>query len=433
MIVIYVISSLTILTMFLSFFYFPILKVKGKKIDTYWLITLIGAVLILLTNISNDGEILKLFIENNSTNPFKIIVLFLSLTFISKFLDSVGLFEYLATRVGQIGKGNQFILFTVFYFLISFLTILTNNDIIIIVTPIIIYFAKACKAKPLPYLIMVCFVLNTLSMTFLTTNVSNLYLGSFYGITYFDYFKKLTPISLVLMLVLYLILIFVFRKDLKVKIVPNIEKAQIKNKFLLIVGLLSLLSTTILLIVSNLIDIEMYIITLSFGLVDLIVGGIYVFVKKEDKSYLTKPLKSLPYEFVPFLSSMFVIISALNQTPLLVNIGQLISNINSEILRVFTYGISSTLSANLVNNVPMSLLFADILKGANSINLNEVYACILSSNICALITPCGALSSLMFIRICKENNSEISYFTYLKFAPIGIILLLIGCGLILIF
>ena len=433
MIVIYVISSLTILTMFLSFFYFPILKVKGKKIDTYWLITLIGAVLILLTNISNDGEILKLFIENNSTNPFKIIVLFLSLTFISKFLDSVGLFEYLATRVGQIGKGNQFILFTVFYFLISFLTILTNNDIIIIVTPIIIYFAKACKAKPLPYLIMVCFVLNTLSMTFLTTNVSNLYLGSFYGITYFDYFKKLTPISLVLMLVLYLILIFVFRKDLKVKIVPNIEKAQIKNKFLLIVGLLSLLSTTILLIVSNLIDIEMYIITLSFGLVDLIVGGIYVFVKKEDKSYLTKPLKSLPYEFVPFLSSMFVIISALNQTPLLVNIGQLISNINSEILRVFTYGISSTLSANLVNNVPMSLLFADILKGANSVNLNEVYACILSSNICALITPCGALSSLMFIRICKENNSEISYFTYLKFAPIGIILLLIGCGLILIF
>lgn len=433
MIAIYVISSLTILTMFLSFFYFPILKVKSKKIDTYWLITLIGAILILLTNISNDGEILKLFIENNSTNPFKIIVLFLSLTFISKFLDSVGLFEYLATRVGQIGKGNQFILFTVFYFLISFLTILTNNDIIIIVTPIIIYFAKACKAKPLPYLIMVCFVLNTLSMTFLTTNVSNLYLGSFYGITYFDYFKKLTPISLVLMLVLYLILIFVFRKDLKVKIVPNIEKAQIKNKFLLIVGLLSLLSTTILLIVSNLIDIEMYIITLSFGLVDLIVGGIYVFVKKEDKSYLTKPLKSLPYEFLPFLSSMFVIISALNQTPLLVNIGQLISNINSEILRVFTYGISSTLSANLVNNVPMSLLFADILKGANSVNLNEVYACILSSNICALITPCGALSSLMFIRICKENNSEISYLTYLKFAPIGIILLLIGCGLILIF
>ena len=266
MIATYVISALTIIAMTLSFFLFPTIKIRSKKIDTYWLITLLGAILILLTHISTDGDILKLFIENNSTNPFKIIVLFLSLTFISKFLDSVGLFDYLATRVGRIGKGNQFILFTVFYFLISFLTILTNNDIIIIVTPIIIYFARACKTKALPYLMMVCFVLNTLSATFLTTNVSNLYLGSFFDITYFDYLKKLTPVSLILMLVLYVILILVFYKDLKIKIDTNVEKKPIKNKFLLIVGLTSLALTTILLILSSFINIEMYIITLVFVL-----------------------------------------------------------------------------------------------------------------------------------------------------------------------
>ena len=265
MIATYVISALTIIGMTLSFFLFPTIKIRNKKIDTYWLITLLGAILILLTHISTDGDILKLFIENNSTNPFKIIVLFLSLTFISKFLDSVGLFDYLATRVGRIGKGNQFILFTVFYFLISFLTILTNNDIIIIVTPIIIYFARACKTKALPYLMMVCFVLNTLSTTFLTTNVSNLYLGSFFDITYFDYLKKLTPVSLILMLVLYVILILVFYKDLKVKIDTNVEKKPIKNKFLLIVGLTSLALTTVLLILSSFINIEMYIITLVFS------------------------------------------------------------------------------------------------------------------------------------------------------------------------
>ena len=114
----FIISGLTILLMTLSFFLFPQVKIKSKKLDTYWMITLVGAILILLTHIPSDGDILKLFIENNSTNPLKIIVLFLSLTFISKFLDAVGLFDYLATRVSAIGKGNQFILFTVFYFLI---------------------------------------------------------------------------------------------------------------------------------------------------------------------------------------------------------------------------------------------------------------------------------------------------------------------------
>ena len=328
MIATYVISALTIIAMTLSFFLFPTIKIRSKKIDTYWLITLLGAILILLTHISTDGDILKLFIENNSTNPFKIIVLFLSLTFISKFLDSVGLFDYLATRVGRIGKGNQFILFTVFYFLISFLTILTNNDIIIIVTPIIIYFARACKTKALPYLMMVCFVLNTLSATFLTTNVSNLYLGSFFDITYFDYLKKLTPVSLILMLVLYVILILVFYKDLKVKIDTNVEKKPIKNKFLLIVGLTSLALTTILLILSSFINIEMYIITLVFALLDLIIAIIYTFSFKKEKEYFIKPLKSLPYEFIPFLVSMFIIISSLNETPLLSSVSSLIESTN---------------------------------------------------------------------------------------------------------
>ena len=433
MIATYVISALTIIAMTLSFFLFPTIKIGSKKIDTYWLITLLGAILILLTHISTDGDILKLFIENNSTNPFKIMVLFLSLTFISKFLDSVGLFDYLATRVGRIGNGNQFILFTVFYFLISFLTILTNNDIIIIVTPIIIYFARACKTKALPYLMMVCFVLNTLSTTFLTTNVSNLYLGSFFDITYFDYLKKLTPVSLILMLVLYVILILVFYKDLKVKIDTNVEKKPIKNKFLLIVGLTSLALTTILLILSSFINIEMYIITLVFALLDLIIAIIYTFSFKKEKEYFIKPLKSLPYDFIPFLVSMFIIISSLNETPLLSSVSSLIESTNNPTLETYIYGISSALAANLVNNVPMSLLYGDILNYSSIIDLNSVYATILSSNLCALITPCGALSSLMFIRICKENNEKISYLTYFKYAPIGLILLVIGISLIFLF
>lgn len=433
MISIYVLSALTIVAMTLSFFLFPTINIKGKRIDTYWLITTIGAILILLFNISTAGNILNLFIQNNSTNPFKIIVLFLSLTFISKFLDAVGLFDFLASRASRIGKGNQFIIFTAFYFLISLLTIATNNDIIIIVTPIMIYFAKASKIKPMPYLIMVCFVLNTLSTTFLTTNVSNLYLGSFFWITYFDYLAKLTPVSLILMLILYVLLILVFYKDLKVKIEVEVEKEPIKNKFLLCLGLTSLILTTIFLIISNLINVEMYLITLIFALVDLVIGSIYCAIKKEDKIYILKPVKTLPYEFIPFLISMFIIISSLNQTDLLFQIGNLLNSIESIEAEVFAYGLTSAISANLVNNVPMSLLYANILNANALTTVDNVYAAILASNLCALITPCGALSSLMFMRICKENEVKISYLDYMKFAPLGIILLVIGIGLILVF
>lgn len=436
MIATYVITALTIVCMTCSFFVFPSVKVGKGKFDTYWMVTSVGAIALLLANIPHDADTLSLFVQNNATNPFKIIVLFLSLTLISKFLDSAGLFDYLATRVGRIGKGNQLILFTVFYFLICFLTMLTNNDIIIIVTPIVIRFARACKVKAMPYLIMVVFVLNTLSATFLTTNVSNLYLGSFFGVTYIDYLAHMTPVSLILMVILYLLLIAVFWRDLRVRIQPNVDKAPIKDRFILGVGLFSLIGTTILLIISNYIGLEMYIITLGFALFDLVASIAYCLSKKKDKALFTAPVKALPYEFIPFLLSMFVIISALNQTPLLSQIGQLLSKIANPGAESFTYGVTSALAANLVNNVPMALLYGDILNATSSfetVDLHSVYSCILASNLCALITPCGALSSLMFMRICKENNEKMTYGKYLSYSPIGIALLASGLGLILLF
>ena len=235
------------------------------------------------------------------------------------------------------------------------------------------------------------------------------------------------------MLILYVLLILVFYKDLKVKIEVEVEKEPIKNKFLLVLGLTSLALTTVFLIISNLINVEMYLITLIFALIDLIIGSIYCFIKKEDKIYIFKPVKTLPYEFIPFLISMFIIISSLNQTDLLLQIGNLLNSIESIEAEVFAYGLTSAISANLVNNVPMSLLYANILNANALTTVDNVYAAILASNLCALITPCGALSSLMFMRICKENEVKISYLDYMKFAPLGIILLVIGIALILVF
>ena len=213
----------------------------------------------------------------------------------------------------------------------------------------------------------------------------------------------------------------------------EVEKEPIKNKFLLCLGLTSLILTTIFLIISNLINVEMYLITLIFALVDLIIGSIYCFIKKEDKIYILKPVKTLPYEFIPFLISMFIIISSLNQTDLLLQIGNLLNSIESVEAEVFAYGLTSAISANLVNNVPMSLLYANILNANTLTTVDNVYAAILASNLCALITPCGALSSLMFMRICKENEVKISYLDYMKFAPLGIVLLVIGIELIIVF
>lgn len=425
-----VIFVLAIMLMLLSFFLFPSISIGHRDFGTYWMITLLFAAVILMVDREYATRILAIFASDDSTNPLKIITLFISITFISKFLDSAGLFDFLATRAAKIGHGNQFVIFTLLYFLFSLITMLTNNDVIIITTPIVIYFAKASNANPIPYLIMECFALNTLSSTFLTSNVSNLYLGSFFGITYLDYLVRLTPVALILMVLLYVALLASFWPALRKPIDDKVELAPIKDRFLLALGLSVLAICTLFLVVGNYIHLEMYLITLGFALLDLVVGSIYVLAKKKDREYILKPLKGLPYEFIPFLSSMFVLVSALQEVGVLREVGKALASLPLA-SQPWVYGFSSMIAANLVNNVPMSLLFADIIN-AGGAGLTSVYAAILSSNLCALITPAGALSTLMFMRIVKENDVRLSYGGFMKYAYVGILLEAAGIGLLLV-
>ena len=67
-----------------------------------------------------------------------------------------------------------------------------------------------------------------------------------------------------------LLMLIVFNKKLKEPIVLDEEHAPIKNKFLLIVGLFNLISCTVILAVSSYINIEMWIVTLIFALLLII-------------------------------------------------------------------------------------------------------------------------------------------------------------------
>lgn len=84
----------------------------------------------------------------------------------------------------------------------------------------------------------------------------------------------------------------------------------------------------------------------------------------------------------------------------------------------FKYGIAAFLAANVVNNIPMSVLFCEIIKSAPaSVAVNAVYATVIGSNICAFFTPVGALAGIMFGNILSRHGIK---FGYLKFLKLGL-------------
>ena len=161
-----VVSVLTCLGLLSSILFFPKIKTKRFEFNTFWLVCLLGAGLILLCNGVTVDDVKQGLFENSSINPIKILILFFSMTFLSIFLD-------------EKFKANQFVLFITMYLMVAILTIFTSNDIVILTfTPFICYFCKNAKISPLPYLIAEFAAANLYSMLLIIGNPTNIYLAS---------------------------------------------------------------------------------------------------------------------------------------------------------------------------------------------------------------------------------------------------------------
>ena len=404
---------------------FPSIKIKNKEIDTFYMPILIVALIFLIFPIFDKTNLFNILFSNSKLNPLKILTLFISISFISIVLDESGFFSYIAVKFINRFKHSQYALFISLYILISILTIFTSNDIVILTfTPFILYFAKRGNINPIPFLVMEFTAANTYSMLLPIGNPTNIYLSSIYNLDFISYISKMILPTIFSGILSFGTLILLFHKDLNKKIeVFDDKPIHITNKFICIVSLIHLILTTILLVISNYINLEMWIIALSFG-VSLILFVLVYAITKKNRLYVTRPLKRLPYSLIPFILSMFIIIMGLESFGIFENIHNLFDSIANDNLKEIVYLISSTISCNLVNNIPMTIAYGSILQ--NSTNVNLIYASIIGSNIGAILSPVGALAGIMWIRILKQNDVDYGFGKFIKNGSIITVSLLIA-------
>lgn len=407
-----VISIITCILMILSIIFYPSIKIKNIKISLYWIICLIGAIILICFQQVDFNDIKNEFINNSSINPLKILILFFSMTFISIFLDEVGFFKLIAIKILSKVNNKQITLFICLYFLVAILTVFTSNDIIVLTfTPFICYFCKNAGINPLPYLVGIFISSNTYSMMFIIGNPTNIYLATSQGIDFISYFKIMFIPTILSGLIEFIILILLFRKNLNDKILSREIEKQEYNKFLVIIGLIHLFICLIFLIISSYLNIEMYLISLVSALSLLIISFIYFIVKKIKLSKYLDILKRLPFELIPFMLSMFIIVLALNKQ----NIPSLISNYLNNGNEIINYGISSFLMCNVMNNIPMSVFYASII---NIGDLKATYSTIIGSNLGAFLTPIGALAGIMFTSLLKKYDIKYTFLDFIKYGGI---------------
>lgn len=384
------------------------IKIKKVSLSTFWIVALIGAVILICTGLVDFNKLLTRLTENTAVNPLKILVLFVSMTALSVFLDEAHFFRYLAALVIKKAKCSQKKLFFLLYVTVSILTVFTSNDVIVLTfTPFICYFVRRAHVNALPYLVCEFVAANTWSMFLIIGNPTNIYLASFFGVDFWGYaltmllptvFAGLTSLGCMFLL---------FRKKLSVAMSLEVTDTPPINKPFTIVGIVVLATCTVLLTVASYIGLEMFAIAFFSALTLFLVC--IIFGKKGAPKVLNLA-KRLPLSLIPFMLSMFVIVSALEQCGFSKVFGDFL---NCGKLSALTYGAGSALVSNIINNIPMSVLFASALSVSGA-NVFALYASVIGSNIGALISPLGALAGIMFTNMLKKYHVKFSFLDFVK-------------------
>ena len=421
-----VIASVAIIGMFVVLFACPEVHIRKFSLQTFFVPILLGALLIMALGFVDYQDLWHSLISADGINPLEILVLFLSMSFISVVLDEAGFFSYIADLASQKAKHNQFILFLILYILTSILTVFTSNDIVILTfTPFLIFFAKNAKINPVPYLVSEFVAANSWSMLLVIGNPTNIYLATSFGITFFAYVGQMVLPTIFAGVISFLLMYFMFRKMLRVPFNNEEHHPQLKDKFLATLALIILLTTIVAMAFANFFDIQIWLVSLGGAVLLLLSTMVSGLAKHPEYSSLKASFRRLPYPVIPFILSMFVIVMSLKYVGVIAQLGDFFSAGNP----YFRVGVSSFLATNFLNNIPMSELYTAIFRSMNNVTPTMIYLAIISSNLGAFFTPVGALAGVMWMGILKRYQLKFTIVDFVHYLSLISVVTLIAAFL----
>jgi arsenical pump membrane protein len=391
----------------------PSVTVRGTALSVYWAAPMAGAAALLLSGLLSPAEVWAGLTADTAVNPLKILLLFLSMTLMSLFLDCAGFFQNLASRVLGRACASQRILFCSLYLVVSLLTIFTSNDIVVLTfTPFICYFARQSRVDPLPYLICEFIAANTWSMLLMIGNPTNIYLATNGGVSFVQYAAVMALPTALAGTASFAALLFLFRRSLAAPLSGGGEPAPVRDRLSVRLGLAHLVICIAALAASSWLGWPMWQIALACCLSLFLCIFIGLALRRRSFLLLAEPLRRAPWEIIPFILSMFVLVLALEKYGVTAWLCAQFSRGNV----LLHYGVASFVCANLINNIPMSVLFSAIFSGmAGTARSAALYAAVAGSNLGAFATPIGALAGILWMGLLKAHGVSLSFGRFVRY------------------
>lgn len=508
----------------------PIWKTQKSWVLSYAYAPMVGVVVLLIIQVLGWKGVGRGIVGDQDIKPYGIVILFMSLAYVSSSLDSTGVFVWLALHITSLSKGNTGLLFCFYFMLTSLMTTFTSNDIAIMtLTPIIFYFGKATNINPIPFLAAEYVAANIWGMMLFTGNPTNIIVADAFNMTFLGYSKWMALPTIAAGLGALGVLYVQFKSQLPPKVcLPSIEPSlMLTDKLGAVLGTLNLLACLGLLAAAPTLKWELWLVTLVSAGVQMIYNLYSCMRNREAKSQDTSSqlgkdpdqmnipaegvcpeapqqtplghppttihgvtvqvqagaqqdhatrggtgelspaaedpnaqgsageggraleiivpsepslapsrgsflsgILHLPWEIVPFVLGMFILVEALVQSGWVDRFASWLASAMPALpLALFVPGLVSTVLANTINNQPMTILMTRVCMSEQlkeQVSEEKIRAALFSvvaaSNLGANFTVIGALAGVMWKDILSKRGIRVGYGRFARLVvPSGLV------------
>jgi len=391
---------IAILILILVFILIAIRQIGNIRLQI-WQIMLFGALIVVITGQISPLDALR------SINVDVILFLF-GMFAVGGTLEESGYLSHISYKLfGKAKTADQLILILLYGFGILS-TVLMNDTMAIIGTPVVLLLARQHNLPPKPLLLALAFAVTTGSVMSPIGNPQNLLVAITIKDPFIAFFKHLAIPTVINLFLAYLLLKIFYHDVFTGEKLTFSPPDVVKDQKLAILCKISL-SIIVILIIAK-VTMAFLNIGLDFRLTYIaLIGAVPVLISKKRRIII----KNIDWHTLIFFAAMFVLMQSVWNSGFFQDV---ITNLNIDITSIPIILTISILLSQLISNVPLVAFYLPLLTDAGA-SMREMMALAAGSTIAGNMLILGAASNIIIIQNAEKKRETL---TFVDFAKVGI-------------
>ncbi len=334
-----------------------------------------------------------------------------------------GVFDWLSAVAVKGADGSCARLFTLIYGIGTVVTIFMSNDATaVVLTPAILTAVRKAKVEPLPYLFICALIANAASFVLPISNPANLVVFHTGMPSLGEWLLAFGVPSLLSIVSTYIVMRFVFSKDLRASIEVDVEAKPLQSEGKLVLAGLGLMVAALLAASTLKKDLG-----LPACLAALVITAL---VSTKAKTNPLKLTREISWGTLVLVAGLFIMvdavesIGALHLTLTWLAWAQKLTAPAAALVVGFVVGVGN----NLVNNLPLGLIVGGTLQAAHVKGL-IAHAVLIGVDLGPNLSITGSLATILWLLALRKERLDVSFWHFLKVGAIAMpVALLLSLG-----